>query len=139
MAKSKSPALPDSAQVTAHIQKLDKKQAAIVQYVRQVILSADKEIGEQIKWNSPSFYYTGNMKEFNPKEYRRDIVVMNLHKGRVLLIFPTGAKIDDKPGLLEGDFKDGRRMVTIKDLEDAKEKEGRMKEVIKDWLEKVEK
>ncbi len=138
MAKSKSPAIPDSDQVTALIQKLDKKQAAIVQYARQVILSVDKEIGEQIKWNSPSFYYTGDMKEFDPKEYKRDIVVMNLHKGRILLIFPTGAKIDDKSGLLEGDFKDGRRMVTIKDLEDVKEKEGRLKEVIRDWLGKVE-
>ena len=99
--------------MAAHIKKLDKDQGEIVEYTRQVILSADKEIGEQIKWNSPGFYYTGAMKEFNAKEYKRDIVVMNLHKGRVLLIFPTGDKIEDKSGLLEGDFKGGRRMVTI--------------------------
>lgn len=36
---------------------------------------------------------------------KRDIVVFNLHKkDQVLLIFPTGAKIKDQSGLLEGEF-----------------------------------
>ena len=79
MAKAKTAPLPDSEQVTQHIQKLDPAIAPIVEAIRKIILSTDKEIGEQIKWNSPAFYYTGEMKLFNPKEYKRDIVVMYLH------------------------------------------------------------
>jgi len=138
MAKLKTPDT-DTGKVTAHIQKLDKPLAAIVELIRQIILSTDKEIGEQIKWNSPSFYYTGEMKAFEPKEYKRDIVVMNLHKGNILLVFPTGAKIDDRSGLLEGDYTDGRRLVKFTDMNDVKAKERSLRKVLKEWLKLVEK
>lgn len=136
MAKSKT--ISDTEKVTELIQKLDPPVAEIVESIRQIILSSDKEIGEQIKWNSPSFYYTGEMKPFDPKEYKRDIVVMNLHRG-ILLVFPTGAKIDDKTGLLEGNYTDGRRLVKFNDINEVKTKEKALKKVIKDWLKLVEK
>lgn len=47
-------------------------------------------IGEQIKWNNPCFYFTGEMPAFDPKEYKREIVVMNLFKGRIMLVLPSG-------------------------------------------------
>ncbi|MGB8193925.1 MAG: DUF1801 domain-containing protein, partial [Chitinophagaceae bacterium] len=102
MAKAKT--ISESEQVTQHIQKLDPAIAPVVEAIRQIILLADKEIAEQIKWNSPSFYYTGEMKPFDPKEYKRDIVVLNLHKGNILLVFPTGARIKDTTGFLEGNY-----------------------------------
>lgn len=58
------------------------------------------------------------MKPFDPKEYKRDIVVMNLHKGKILLVFPTGARINDGTGILEGKYTDGRRVVIITDMND---------------------
>jgi len=58
----------------------------VVQALRKIVLSVDEEIAEQIKWNSPSFYYTGAMKPFDPKEYKRDIVVFNLHKNDCVLL-----------------------------------------------------
>jgi len=85
-------ALSDSEKVTEHIQKLDVSIAETVDVIRQIILTTDKEIAEQIKWNSPSFYYSGEMKPFDPKEYKRDIIVMNLHKNNIMLVLPTGAK-----------------------------------------------
>src|SRR5690349_24449652 len=111
-----SPKSSDQEQVTAHIRKLEPELAKIVQYLRKVILDTDKNIGERIKWNNPSFYYTGEMKEFDPKEYKREMIVFNLFKGRVMLVFPSGAKVNDTSGLLEGDYKDGRRLTVFKDL-----------------------
>ena len=64
--------LTDQEQVTVHIQQLDPSVGQIVETLRQIILSTDPEIGERIKWNNPSFYYTGEMVEFDPKEYKRD-------------------------------------------------------------------
>lgn len=137
MAKTKN--ISGSEMVTEYIQKLDPALAELAEVIRQIILSTDKEIGEQIKWNSPSFFYTGEMKPFNPKEYKRDIVVVNLHRGHALLVFPTGARVNDTAGLLEGDYKDGRRMIKFQDLEDVQSKEKSLQKVIKEWLKLVDK
>ena len=131
--------LTDSQQVAEHIKKLDTSVRSIVEYLRTTILKTDKEIGERIKWNNPSFYYTGEMKPFDPKEYKREIIVLNLFKNRIMLVFPSGAKINDKSGLLEGDYKDGRRITIFKDLADVKAKEKDLKAVIKLWLKLVDK
>jgi hypothetical protein len=138
MAKAKKE--PVIMSVTEYLQKLDHPLADAVEALRQVILKTDKEIGEQVKWNSPSFYYTGEMKPFDPKEYKRDIVVFNLHKKEyILLIFPTGATIKDTTGVLEGQFTDGRRMVKIESMKDVKAKEKALQTVIKEWLKQVDK
>jgi len=129
----------DQEQVTQQIKKLAKPLAEVVEYLRQLILSTDNEIGERIKWNNPSFYYTGAMKDFDPKEYKRELIVMNLHKGIIMLVFPSGAKVIDKSGLLEGDYKDGRRLLVFKDLADVKAKEKSLQTIIKAWLKLVDK
>jgi hypothetical protein len=131
MAKAK---LTDIEQVTQHIQKLDQSIVEIVQTLREIILKTDKAIGERIKWNNPSFYYTGEMQPFDPKEYKREIIVFNLFKNRVMLVMPNGAKVNDTSGLLEGDYKDGRRLIIFKDLKDVKAKEKNLQAVIKKWL-----
>jgi hypothetical protein len=137
--KTKPPKLSDQEQVTEQIKKLEPKLGKIVELIRQIILSTDKEIDERIKWNNPSFYYTGEMKPFDPKEYKREIIVFNLFKGRIMLVFPSGAKVNDLSGLLEGDYKDGRRIVIFKDLNDVKTKEKALRQVIKGWLKLVDK
>lgn len=119
--------------------RLDHPLADVVQALRNVILSADPEVGEQIKWNSPAYYYTGEMKPFDPKEYKRDIVVFHLRKpDSVLLIFPTGAQIDDPTGLLEGKFTDGRKTASFKSVEEVDTKAGHLRTVIRQWLALVE-
>ncbi|HBK89374.1 MAG: DUF1801 domain-containing protein [Cyclobacteriaceae bacterium] len=128
------PKSSDTQQVTDHIAQLDPHLSKVITYLRKVILSTDKIIGERIKWNNPSFYYTGEMKVFDPKEYKRELIVMNLHKGRIMLVFPSGAKVKDTSGLLTGDYKDGRRLVVFADLDDVKSKEKQLKKVIKDWI-----
>ncbi len=131
--------LSDTEQVTEHIKKLEPTIAEIIEALRQIILSTDAEVGERIKWNNPSFYYTGEMPEFDPKEYKRDMIVMNLYKGKIMLVFPSGAKVDDKSGFLEGDYKDGRRIVVFRDLAHVKERQSDLQTVIRNWLALVDK
>jgi hypothetical protein len=131
--------LTDSEDVTRHIEKLEPPVAKIVQALRKIILNTDKEIGERIKWNNPSFYFTGEMKSFDPKEYKRDIIVFNLFKNRIMLVFPSGAIVNDKSGFLEGDYKDGRRTVILKDLKDVKAKEKALQLVLKTWIRLLDK
>lgn len=137
---AKAPKRSDEEQVTELIQKLEQPWASIVGNLRKTILSIDPEIGEQVKWNSPSFYYKGEMAPFDPKEYKRDIVVLNLHRNdHVLLVFPTGARIEDPAGLLEGKYTDGRKLAKISSQEEAEAKAPALRDVIKNWLLTVEK
>ncbi len=129
----------DQEQVNNHIAELESPTKEIVSHLRQLILSIDPTISEYIKWNNPSFYYNGEMKAFDPKEYKRDIAVFNLHKGRIMLVFPSGAKVNDTSGLLGGKFSDGRKTAVFTDLADVKAKEKDLQQVIQTWLSLVEK
>ncbi|RYY63957.1 MAG: DUF1801 domain-containing protein [Chitinophagaceae bacterium] len=130
--------MTDSEKVAAHLQQLPAEQFAVVQLLRSAILETDKSVAEHIKWNSPAFYYCGEIKAFDAKEYKRDIVVLNLHRGKILLVFPTGARVNDQP-LLEGTYTDGRRTIAIADREDAEIKLKGIQAVIRSWLRGVEK
>lgn len=128
----------DSKSVEEHIQYLEEELGQLVQKIRVTILRCSREIGEQIKWNSPSFFYLGEMKVFDAKEYKRDLIVMNIRKGRVMLIFPTGVQIKVNTNILEGNYNDGRRMVKITDLYDLKNKGAALEAAIKEWIAMVE-
>ena len=136
---SKSKDINDPKSVAEFIQRLDPGFAELIEAIRNSILETDTLIGEQIKWNAPCFFYNGDMKPFNPKEYKRDIVVVTIRKNEALLVFPTGIIINDTSGLLEGNYPDGRKLAKFKTLEEFETKRNALKSVVKDWLEKVEK
>ncbi|WP_394994881.1 DUF1801 domain-containing protein [Emticicia sp.] len=136
---STSTKLSDQEQVSEHIAKLEPEFGKIIEAIRQIILSTSSEIGERIKWNNPSFYYTGEMKPFDPKEYKRDIIVLNLHKNRIMLVFPSGAKVNDTSGLLEGNYSDGRKLAIFKDMKEVKSKEQLLQNIIKIWIKLLDK
>ncbi len=112
----------------------------VVEVLRSILLSIDPEIEEQRKWNSPAFYFTGEMKPFDPKEYKRDLVVFNLHKqDQVLLIFPTGGNLKKTIKLLEGKYPDSRKSLLFKSINDVNQKKEALILVVKEWLELIEK
>ena len=117
--------------VDEFIKTLKHPMKDVVKYVRQVILSVDKRIGEGIYWNAPTFYFTGKMKPFEPKEYKRFIVgfVFN-RQDCVRMVFLRGALVANKFNVLEGDFKDERKLIVFSSLEDAKEKAPQLKKVV---------
>ncbi len=133
-----APSEPDK--VDAYMARLKHPLAKVVADLRGIILSTHKEIGEEIKWNAPTFFYAGKMRPTNPKEYRRYIVVFNLFKQDCIrLVFPSGAKVNDASGLLEGDYADGRRLAMFYSSRDVKSKEKALRAVITKWLKLLEK
>jgi hypothetical protein len=130
----------EPAKVDAYMQKLKHPLVGVVEALRQIILSTDREIGEEIKWNAPTFFFTGEMKPFNPKEYKRYIVVFNLYKKDCIrLVFPSGAKINDASGLLEGDYADGRRLAIFYNIGDVESKGKALRRAIERWLKFLDK
>jgi hypothetical protein len=121
--------------VDAYLKKLKHPLLDVVEALRQIILGTDPEIGEEIKWNAPTFFYAGEMKPSNPKEYKRYLIVSNLYrKDCIRLVFPSGAKIRDTSGLLEGDYADGRRLALFHNMEDVQAKKQALQRAIKGWL-----
>ncbi len=138
--KNNSTSLSNSSEVDEYMQQLDHPLKHIMEALRKIILSTGKEVGEHIKWNAPSFLYTGEIKPFNPKEYKRYIIVSNLfRKDCIRLVFPSGAKVNDTSGLLEGEYKDGRRLAIFYSMEDVRSKKKDLPYIIKVWLQLVEK
>lgn len=127
-------------QVDAYMRELKHPLKRVVEDLRAIILHADSEIGEEIKWNAPAFFYMGRMAEFSPKQYKRHMVVFNLGKKEcVRLIFLGGARIDDTSGLLVRDYADGRRLAQFSSVDEVHSKRRILEQVIKQWLNTLEK
>jgi len=125
--------------VDAYMAKLKHPLTDVVAALRKIILSTDREIGEEIKWNAPTFFYSGEMKPSDPKEYKRYIIVFNLfQKDCIRLVVWKGARVNGKSGLLEGDYADGRRLVLFHSMEEVKAKKAALQGVIRRWLETLE-
>lgn len=130
----------DPEKVDAYMQKLQHPLANVAEALRQLILSVDPEISEEVKWNAPAFFYSGEMRPFNPKEYKRHLIVFNLLKHDCIrLVFPSGAKVNDTSALLEGNYADGRRLALFYSLEDVEAKKAAMQHIIKEWLRLLDK
>lgn len=126
--------------VDAYMQKLKHPLADVVEALRRIILSTDSEIGEEIKWNAPTFFYAGEMKPSDPKEYKRYLIVFNLfQKDCIRLVFPSGAKIKDTSGLLQGDYADGRRLAFFHNMEEVRSQTKTLQQAIRKWLSLLDK
>jgi hypothetical protein len=124
---------PDN--VDAYMQKLKHPLAEVVSALRTIILATDDEIGEEIKWNAPTFFYSGEMAPSDPKQYKRYIIVFNLYQQDCIrLVFPSGAKIEDFSGFLQGNYADGRRLAFFHSMEEVKSQTRRLQDAIKKWL-----
>ncbi len=126
--------------VDAYLKRLRHPLKDGVEAVRRIILRADPEIGEEIKWNAPAFFYTGPMKPSDPKQYKRYLVVFNLFKKDCLrLVFWGGAKVNDKSGFLEGDYADGRRLASLQNLGEVRAKKRLLASTVKAQLRYLDK
>jgi hypothetical protein len=75
------------------------------------------------------------MTPFSPKEFRRHVVVFNLHKEDCIrLVFPSGARVKEKSGFLQGDYPDGRRLSVFHDMGEVESRKSTLQRVIKRWL-----
>lgn len=122
-----------------YVSKLSPSLQASVAYLKEIVLSVNSEISEHIKWNSPAFYYTGTIKHYNAKEYKTDLMVINLKKNKIMCVLPNGMYLKKNTAILEGDYQDGRRLIFFDDLNDIISKENQLKEIVKEWLEWIKK
>lgn len=127
------PKLTGPEQVAEFFDNLDSPLKPAMLAVRDIILGANKEITEHIKWNAPSFCHRGD-----------DRVTFNIRKGdQILLIFHRGAKVKDGTGsgrLIEDDsgllewLADDRAMLKIIGIDDAMTKRYALTAILHKWI-----
>jgi hypothetical protein len=113
--------MPKSKEVDAWFARYDNPMKPVVQRIREIVLGADKRIGECIKWQAPTFTYAGNLASFFPKS-----------KQHASLMFHTGAQIPGKHPLLTGGGATGR-MMKIGTVAEANAAKRDIERVVKAW------
>jgi hypothetical protein len=117
------PSAPNrSPDVDAWFERYDNPQKELVQAVRDVVLGADDRVTEAIKWQAPTFIYSGNIASFYPKA-----------KQHVSLMFHTGASLPDPDGLLEGEG-DTSRVAKFSSLDDLDAKADALRGLVRAWI-----
>lgn len=126
--------------VDTYIAELNHPLKDVIVALRTVILGASTDIGEEIKWNAPTYFYSGEMAPSDPKLFKRYLIVTNLHRPKtIMLVFPSGARIDDGSGFLTGTYADGRRLHELATVAEVKESTPELQKLIKKWLATLEK
>lgn len=139
-AQSLSTKKSEPEKVDAYMKAQKHPLKGVLEALRRIILSTDDLIGEEIKWNAPTFFYAGEMAPSDPKEYRRYLIVSNLfQKDCIRLVFPSGERIADKSGLLIGDYADGRRLALFHNLDEVEQKKASLQRAVRKWLETLDK
>ncbi|MFN8440797.1 MAG: DUF1801 domain-containing protein [Caldilineaceae bacterium] len=117
------------------IATLDHPYKAEIAELRQIILGADPRIGEEIKWNAPSFYTTQHFATFQLRA--KTGVQIILHLGtKVRETATTGITIPDPELLLTWLAKD-RASVIFQNIDEIHAKRAAFTALIREWIEYV--
>lgn len=136
--KGKSPKPPQGGKlegteaVDAYMAALDHPRKAEIEAVRSIVLGASPRIAERVKWNVPSFHHRQGSGE--------DLAAFHLRPEgfiQLVFVFHRGKMIEERKGLLEGDYKD-RRLAKFTDLADVAAKREALEWVVRRWEELVE-
>lgn len=74
------------------------KQRSLLEALRQLIRTTNRDLVEELKWNQPCY------------KLNRPVCYLNKSKTHVVLGFQQGANLPDPKGLLEGTGKDMRHI-----------------------------
>ncbi len=122
--------------VDSFLEQLQHPLKEVIVLMAKDIKQAHPLVQEQIKWNSPAYFFEGKIPNANPKEYLQDIVVFHLRRPQeILLIFPNGALIRDENKIFIGEIKDQRRFISIRNKLEYLTKKSSIQEWIQQYIE----
>lgn len=128
MSPAKRPPKPtDAEQVAAYMKALEHPFKKEIAAVRKIILAANGKLAERVKWKAPSFFYGEDFAAFNPRA---------TEFAHLVLLFPKGL-VNDKQGVLEGEFKD-RRFMKFHSMKDVKAKQAALTDIVNQWVKLIE-
>lgn len=121
-----------NVQVTQFISGMNHPLALEINRLREIILSANQDISENIKWNGPNYMHYGEdritLRIQPPKQ-----IQLIFHRGAKKLEQPSRKLIEDHKGILNWREND-RAIATFKTLEEIDANTENLATIIKAWL-----
>lgn len=103
-----------------------------IELLRQIIVTVDNKINENIKWNGPNYSFNNEdritMRVHPPKQ-----IQLVFHRGAKKLNQPKDRIIDDNSGLLVWKEND-RAVASFKSIYDIEHSAVRLKEIVIKWI-----
>jgi hypothetical protein len=130
-AKHTTPA-DTTAAVDAFMTALDHPQRATVAALRALILAADPNIAEGVKWNAPSFRTADYFATVNLRQKGGAQLILHLG-AKVRQTATTGIDVADPTGLLTWLAKD-RAAVTVTGEDDLAARGPALTALVREWL-----
>jgi hypothetical protein len=104
-----------------------------IEYVRRIIIEANDQLFEHIKWNAPSFYIHDDRITFNLQG--KDGFRLIFHCGSKVTGYAKGKPIlEDSSNLLEWLAGD-RAMIKFRSMDEIESKKDYLNEVVNKWIE----
>ena len=126
--------IPDK-EVTEFLDRLNHPQRSEIDSLRTIILQANSELVENIKWNGPNYSFRDEdritMRVQPPKQ-----IQLIFHRGARKLKQPTDRLIQDKSALLQWKEND-RAVVTFKNASEIEGASSDLSVIINKWINAV--
>lgn len=118
--------------VTAFLDNLGHPFRTEIEQLRVIILSANQELTENIKWNGPNYCFDNNdritMKIQPPTQ-----IQLIFHRGVKVQEHPKNRLINDQTGLLTWKEND-RAIATFKNIDDIETHQKALTDIINNWI-----
>jgi len=124
-----------ASDVSTFMSTLDHPLTSGIEAVRQLVLSADPRLREQIKWNAPSFALTDDLVTFNLRSQQTLQIIM--HTGAKKRATPLTITVADPAGLLRWLASD-RGIITFSSLEEIASNGAALVDLVRQWIAQVE-
>lgn len=121
-----------SEEVTKFLDEQNHPSRKEIELLRQIILTSDKELTENIKWNAPNYCHNNEDRitmRINPPKQ----IQLIFHRGAKKLAQPSTKLIDDKTRFLVWKEND-RAIASFKNFGDIEKNKSELSTIIDDWI-----
>lgn len=121
-----------NSEVTDFLDELSHPFRKEIEILRNIVLSAENNLTENIKWNGPNYCYDGEdritMKIHPPKQ-----IQIIFHRGVKVLKQPKNKLINDDSNLLAWKTND-RAVATFKNMADITSNKSAFTKIVSEWV-----
>ena len=121
-----------NSEVTKLLDDLKHPLRKEIELIRLIILNADSELSENIKWNGPN-YHIGEDDRITMRVQPPKQIQLIFHRGAKKQAQPKNKLVTDTAGILAWKEND-RAVATFKNMAEIESNKAALAKIVKDWI-----